>query len=108
MKMLFVYFYCCCVIGKIFNFLVYYLYMKFDVMSLISVNIMFSVYKLILFLLFIGIFIGGNDVVVFFDVGVVNYKVIFGLMLYSGYSYYVIVKGIYNYCIFNSRIMNFE
>lgn len=42
-----------------------------------------------------GIFVGGNDVVVFLDVGVVNYKVIYGLIFYGGYIYYVIVKGIF-------------
>lgn len=69
---------------------------------------MFSAYKLILFLLSIGTSIGGNDVVAFFDVGVVNHKAISGLTLHSGHSYYATVKGIYNHCIFNSRIMNFE
>lgn len=85
----------------------YYLHMKSDVTSLISVNII-SAYKLILFLLSIGTSIGGNDVVAFFDVGVVNHKAISGLTLHSGHSYYATVKGIYNHCIFNSRIMNFE
>lgn len=106
--MSFVYFHCCRVTGKISNFLAYYLHMKSDVTSLMSVYIMFSAYKLILFLLSIGTSIGGNDVVAFFDVGVVNHKAISGLTLHSGHSYYATVKGIYNHCIFNNRIMNFE
>lgn len=47
-------------------------------------------------MLSIGTSIGGNDVVAFFDVGVVNHKAISGLTLHSGHSYYATVKGIYN------------
>lgn len=46
-------------------------------------------------MLSIGTSIGGNDVVAFFDVGVVNHKAISGLTLHSGHSYYATVKGIY-------------
>lgn len=80
----------------------YYLHMKSDV------TVWLALILLILFLLSIGTSIGGNDVVAFFDVGVVNHKAISGLTLHSGHSYYATVKGIYNHCIFNSRIMNFE
>lgn len=69
--------------------------MTSDVKRVISVNIIFSAYKLILFLLSIGTSIGGNDVVAFFDVGVVNHKAFSGLTLHSGHSYYATVKGIY-------------
>lgn len=80
----------------------YYLHMKSDV------TVWLALILLILFLLSIGTSIGGNDVVAFFDVGVVNHKAISGLTLHSGHSYYATVKGIYNHCIFNSWIMNFE
>nr|XP_034332757.1 uncharacterized protein LOC105327902 isoform X2 [Crassostrea gigas] len=42
----------------------------------------------------IGTSIGGNDVVAFFDVGVVNHKAISGLTLHSGHSYYATVKAV--------------
>ncbi|XP_061193435.1 uncharacterized protein LOC133201664 [Saccostrea echinata] len=41
----------------------------------------------------IGTFSGGNDVVAFFDVGVVNHKNIHGLTLHSGYKYYATIKA---------------
>lgn len=43
----------------------------------------------------LGTSVGGNDVVAFLDVGVVNHKAISGLTLHSGHSYYATVKGIY-------------
>lgn len=69
MKMSFVYFHCCRVTGKISNFWAYYLHMKSDVTSLMSVNIMFSAYKSILFLLSIGTSIGGMMLLHFLTLG---------------------------------------
>lgn len=45
--------------------------------------------------LYLGTSVGGNDIVAFFDVGVVNHKAISGLTLHSGHSYYATVKGLY-------------
>ncbi|XP_062616047.1 uncharacterized protein LOC134277752 [Saccostrea cucullata] len=42
----------------------------------------------------IGTSAGGNDVVAFFDVGVVNHKAIHGLSLINGQSYYATLSGI--------------
>lgn len=61
----------------------------------ISVNIIFSAYNFFVIALCLGTSVGGNDVVAFLDVGVVNHKAISGLTLHSGHSYYATVKGIY-------------
>ena len=42
-----------------------------------------------------GTSVGGNDVVATFDVGVLNHKVIHGLTLHSGHTYYATITGIY-------------
>lgn len=47
------------------------------------------------YLLCEGTTVGGNDVVAFFDVGVVNHKAIHGLTLHSGHGYYATIKGTY-------------
>lgn len=57
---------------------------------------MFRAYKwTFFFALYLGTSVGGNDVVAFFDVGIVNHKAISGLTLHSGHSYYATVKGLY-------------
>lgn len=53
----------------------------------------------------LGIFVGGNDVVDFFDVGVVNYKVFNGIVLENGCVYYVIVIGIWKVFIYFVNIL---
>ena len=42
-----------------------------------------------------GTSVGGNDVVATFDVGDLNHKVIHGLTLHSGHTYYATITGIY-------------
>lgn len=42
---------------------------------------------------FVGTTVGGNDVVAFHSVGVVNHAVLHGLFLQSGHTYYATVKG---------------
>ncbi|XP_078321865.1 uncharacterized protein LOC111103999 isoform X3 [Crassostrea virginica] len=46
------------------------------------------------YLLGIGTSVGGNDVVATFDVGVLNHKVIHGLTLHSGHTYYATITAI--------------
>ncbi|XP_052707847.1 uncharacterized protein LOC128183063 isoform X2 [Crassostrea angulata] len=45
------------------------------------------------YMLGIGTSVGGNDVVAFLDVGVVNHKAIHGLTLHGGHTYYATVKA---------------
>jgi hypothetical protein len=44
-------------------------------------------------MLSLGTSVGGNDVVAFFDVGVVNHKALHGLTLHSGHKYYATIRG---------------
>jgi hypothetical protein len=43
--------------------------------------------------LYVGTSVGGNDVIAFFDVGVVNHKVLNGTVLINGNTYYATVTG---------------
>ncbi|XP_056015772.1 uncharacterized protein LOC125675332 [Ostrea edulis] len=41
----------------------------------------------------LGTSVGGNDVVAFFDVGVVNHRALHGLTLHSGHKYYATIRA---------------
>lgn len=46
----------------------------------------------------LGTSVGGNDAVDFFDVGVVNHKVLNGIALENGRTYYATVIGTWKAC----------